>query len=131
MIRINIIFGSKQTTTKKFTHNIPLLGMCSNVFIQVVASHEFFATFGALKSLFAGVCSTMPLQLIRSGEAFATMNPRAHEWPVPRVPSQMGSQMARLPINFIASGNMANVLTLSIGWPFTFRAIRACAGDTF
>lgn len=63
------------------TYNILLLAMCANVFVQVIASHEFLTAFGALKPFLAGVRSTMPLQFIGPCEPLTAKYPGTNEWP--------------------------------------------------
>lgn len=59
----------------KSTYDVLLFGVRANVFVQVIAAHEFLTAFWALEALFAGMRATMPLQLIRSCETFATKHP--------------------------------------------------------
>lgn len=63
------------------TYNAFLFAVRSNVLVEMVAAHEFLATFWALEPLFAGVRSTVSLQFVRARETFTAKHPRTNEWP--------------------------------------------------
>lgn len=50
------------------------------------------------------------LQFIRAREALATKEPLANEGPLAGVPAQVGPQMRRFPVNFMAARNVAHML---------------------
>lgn len=47
------------------------------------------------------------------------------------VPTQMGSQVGRFAVDFVASGNVADVLAFTICVTFTFGAVWTCTCNTF
>lgn len=78
----------------------------------MVASHESLAALGAYESLLACVCAEMPLQLVRSRERLPAEKPVAHEGSLACVPTQMSFEMRGLAIDFTATRNVTNMLSL-------------------
>lgn len=66
----------------------------------MVTSHEPLQALGTLEALLARMCPPMALQLVRTREPLAAEEPIAHEWPLARVPAQMGTQMRRFAVNY-------------------------------
>lgn len=58
------------------------------------------------------VCPPVSLQLVAPGEPLPAEHPVADEGPLPAVPAQVSSEMRRLPVNFPAAGDVADVLLL-------------------
>jgi len=65
----------------------------SRVFGEVVATHEAFVALDTRELLLAGVCSDVPLQLVRSHEPLATEQPVTDERPLAAVPAQVCLEM--------------------------------------
>lgn len=110
---------------------LPVL-MRPNVLREMVTSHETFVAFQTLESFLACVRPSMPLQLIGPGEALPTKQPIADKWSLSSVPPQVGSQMRRLAIDFIATWNVTDVLLLFVlsTSPFSIAAVWTSAGNS-
>lgn len=113
----------------ELSYLLPVLRVRPQMFGQMVRPHELLGALGALEPFLAGVGPSMALQFIRASEAFATEHPVADERSLPSVPPQMGSEMRRLSVHLIATGDMADVLLFSIGAAIWHDAIRTRAGD--
>lgn len=66
--------------------------VCLEVLADMVAACEPLLTVRAFKALVTCVRACVPLQLIAAGEPLSTESPVAHEWPLPGVQTNMGSQ---------------------------------------
>ena len=64
------------------------------------------------ESGFTCVCPPVSLQLVAPGESLPAVHPVADEGSLSAVPAQVSSQMRRLPVDFPAAGDMADVLLL-------------------
>lgn len=91
--------------------------MSLDVFSQVVRTHEPLVANWASESLLTCVCPQVALQLVAARESLATEEPIADEWPLARVPTQMGLQVGRLAVDFATAWDVTrvNVLLAQMG----------------
>lgn len=96
---------------------------------QVVAAHKAPQALSTLEALFPCVGALVSLQFIRAREALATKEPLANEGPLAGVPAQVGPQVRRFPIDFMAARYVAHMLpSLVLAAPaFTLTAVWASA----
>ena len=79
----------------------------------MIRSHELLVALRTQEPFLSRVSPSMPLKLVRPGEPLSAEGPVANERPLAAVPTEVGSQVRRLPVDLVAARDVADVLLLA------------------